>query len=88
MLMQLRVCASEQALYVCSKCGRKNIMSVAKQVKSCNESTSVFSRCNDCDNKWRDEQMIMIDFQSVVHSENFSIAKTTKIKDVSCSIYF
>lgn len=46
--------AVEQDLYVCYKCGSKNILSVAKQVRSCDEGTSVFNSCNSCGNRWRD----------------------------------
>ena len=42
------------SLYVCFKCGSSNIFSVAKQVRSADEETSVFNECCDCHNKWRD----------------------------------
>ena len=41
-------------LYTCFKCGSNNICSVAKQVRSADEGTSVFNECCDCHNKWRD----------------------------------
>ena len=46
--------AFENSLYACFKCGSNNIFSVAKQVRSADEGTSVFSECPDCHNKWRD----------------------------------
>ena len=46
--------SSEQLLYTCHKCGSKNVTSLAKQVRSCDEGTSVFNNCNNCGNKWRD----------------------------------
>ena len=46
--------SSEQTLYMCYKCGSENISSIAKQVRSSDEGTSVFNSCNDCRNKWRD----------------------------------
>ena len=42
------------SLYTCFKCGRNNIFSVAKQVRSADKETSVFNECRDCHNKWRD----------------------------------
>ena len=45
---------SEQSLYTCHKCGSKNVTSIDKQVRSCDEGTSVFNSCNNCGNKWRD----------------------------------
>ena len=42
----------ENSLYTCFKCG-SNIFSIAKQVRSADEGTSVFNECRDCHNKWR-----------------------------------
>ena len=42
------------SLYTCFKCESNNIFSVAKQVRSADEGTSVFNECRDCHNKWRD----------------------------------
>ena len=36
------------------KCGSSNVVSVAKQVRSPDEGTSVFNECRDCYSKWRD----------------------------------
>ena len=44
--------SSRQSLYTCFKCGSKNIASVAKQVRSSDEGTSVFNTCKKCGNKW------------------------------------
>ena len=44
----------EKSLYICFKFGSNNIFSVAKQVRSTDEGTSVFNECHDCHNKWRD----------------------------------
>ena len=46
--------AIEQTLYTCYRCGGKDILSIAKQVRSCDEGTSVFNKCNHCHNKWID----------------------------------
>ena len=46
--------AFENSLYTCFKCGSNNICSVAKQVRSADEGTSVFIECCECHNKWRD----------------------------------
>ena len=46
--------AFENSLYTCFKCGSNNIFSVAKQVRSADEGTSVFIECCECHNKWRD----------------------------------
>ena len=46
--------ALENSLYACFKYGSNNIFSVAKQVRSAGEGTSVFNECRDCHNKWRD----------------------------------
>ena len=43
----------ENSLYTCFKCGSSNIFSIAKQVRSAVEETSVFDECRDCHNKWR-----------------------------------
>ena len=44
----------ENSLYTCFKCGSNNIFSVAKQVRSADEGTSVFNECRDSHYKWRD----------------------------------
>ena len=44
----------EKSLYSCFKCGRNNVFSIVKQVKSADEGTSVLNECRDCHNKWRD----------------------------------
>ena len=41
----------KNSLYTCFKCGSNNIFSVAKQVRSADEGTSVFNECGDCHNK-------------------------------------
>ena len=46
--------AFSNSLYTCFKCGSNNVFSVAKQVRSANEGTSVFNECHNCRNKWRD----------------------------------
>ena len=46
--------ALENSLYTCFKCGSNNIFSVAKEVRSADKGTSVFSECRNCHNKWRD----------------------------------
>ena len=46
--------AFSNSLYTCFKCGSNNVFSVAKQVRSANEGTSVFNECRNCRNKWRD----------------------------------
>ena len=35
----------EKLLYTCFKCGSNNVFSVAKQVRSADEGTSVFNEC-------------------------------------------
>ena len=47
----------ENSTYTCFKCGSNNIFSVAKQVRSADEGTSVFNECRDCHNKWRDDNV-------------------------------
>ena len=44
----------DNSLYTCFKCGNNNVFSVAKQVRSADEGTSVFTECIDGHNKWRD----------------------------------
>ena len=44
----------QNSLYSCFKCGSNNAFSVAKQVRSADEGTSVFNECSDCHNKKRD----------------------------------
>ena len=46
--------ALENSLYTCFRCGSNNVFSVAKQVRSADKGTSVFNKCRDCHNKWRD----------------------------------
>ena len=46
--------AFSDSLYTCFECGSNNIFSIAKQVRSAEEETSVFNECRDCHNKWRD----------------------------------
>ena len=41
----------ENTLYTCFKCGSNNVFSIAKQVRSADEGTSVFNNCRDCHNK-------------------------------------
>ena len=41
----------ENSLYTRFKYGRNNVFSIAKQVRSANEGTSVFKDCRDCHNK-------------------------------------
>ena len=41
----------ENLLYTCFKCGGNNVFSVAKQVRSADEGTSVFNECCYCHNK-------------------------------------
>ena len=41
----------ENSLYTRFKCGRNNDFSIAKQVRSADEGTSVFNDCRDCHNK-------------------------------------
>ena len=43
----------ENLLYTCFKCGSNKIFSIAKQVKSADEGTTVFDDCRDWHNKWR-----------------------------------
>ena len=45
--------AHENLSYTCFKCGTNKIFSIAKQVRSADEGTSVFNECRDCHNKWR-----------------------------------
>ena len=44
----------ENSLYTCFKCGRNDAFSIAKQVRSADEGTSVLNECRDCYKKWRD----------------------------------
>ena len=46
--------AFSNSLYTCFKCGGNKIFSIAKQVRSADEGTTVFSECRDGHNKWRD----------------------------------
>ena len=43
----------ENSLHTCFKCGSNNVFSAAKQVRSADEGTTVFNKCRDCHNKWR-----------------------------------
>ena len=45
--------ALENSLHTCLKCGTNKIFSIAKQVRSADEGTTVFNECCDCHNKWR-----------------------------------
>ena len=44
----------ENSLYTCFKYGSNDAFSIAKQVRSADEVTSVLNECRDCSNKWRD----------------------------------
>ena len=44
----------ESSLYTWFKCGNNKIFSIAKQVMSADKGTSVFNKCRECHNKWRD----------------------------------
>ena len=44
----------ENLLYTCFKYWSNQIFSIAKQVRSADQGTSVFNECRDCHNKWRD----------------------------------
>ena len=46
----------EISLYTCLKCGSNNVFSIAKQVRSADEGTSVFKECRDCHSKWGDRE--------------------------------
>ena len=46
--------AFSNSLYAYFKCGSNSVFSVAKQVRSADEGTSVFNKCRECHNKWRD----------------------------------
>ena len=46
--------ALEESLYTCFKCESNMIFSLVKQVRPADEGTTVFSKCPDCHNKWRD----------------------------------
>ena len=46
--------ALKNSLYTCFKCGRNKIFSIAKLVRSSDEGVTVFDKCRDCHNKWRD----------------------------------
>ena len=46
--------ALENSLYTCFKCGSNKIFSIAKQVRSADEGTTVFNKGRDCCNKWGD----------------------------------
>ena len=45
--------ALEKSLYICFKCGSNKIFSIAKRFRSADEGMSIFSKCRDCHNKWR-----------------------------------
>ena len=38
----------------CTPVSSDNVFSITKQVRSADEATSVFNKCRDCHNKWRD----------------------------------
>ena len=42
------------SIYTCFKCGSNDIKSISKQVRSADEGTTVFNKCRECHNKWRD----------------------------------
>ena len=44
----------ENSVYTCFKCGSNNVFSIAKQVRSADEGITIFNKCRDCHNKWRD----------------------------------
>ena len=44
----------EKSWYTCFKCRSNNVFSIAKQVRSADEGTSVFNERRDYHNKWRD----------------------------------
>ena len=44
----------ENSVYTCFKCGSNNVFSIAKQVRSADEGITIFNKCHDCHNKWRD----------------------------------
>ena len=44
----------ENSVYTCFKCGSNNVFYIAKQVRSADEGITVFNKCRDCNNKWRD----------------------------------
>ena len=46
--------ALENLLYTCFKCESNKIFSIAKKVRSTDEGKTVFNKCRDCHNKWRD----------------------------------
>ena len=46
--------AFSNSLCTCFRYESSNVFSVAKQVRSADEGTSVFNECRDCHNKWRD----------------------------------
>ena len=46
--------ALENSLFTCFKCGSHKVFSIAKQVRSVDEGTTVFNECRDGHNKWRD----------------------------------
>jgi DNA-directed RNA polymerase subunit M/transcription elongation factor TFIIS len=41
-----------EGVLTCGKCGSNRTFSYAKQVRSCDEGTSVFATCMNCKNKW------------------------------------
>jgi len=44
----------EEGVLECGKCGSNRTISFTKQVRSSDESTSVFAQCVECGNKWRE----------------------------------
>ena len=53
--------AFSNSLYTCFKCGSNNVFSVARQVRSADEGTSVFNECREFHNKWRDGWYLLCD---------------------------
>ncbi len=44
----------EEGALVCPRCKSAKTFSYTKQVRSADEGTSVFARCYNCENKWRE----------------------------------
>ena len=42
----------EEGVLECKKCGSKRVFSYSKQVRSCDEGTSVFATCVECQTAW------------------------------------
>jgi len=41
-----------EGIFECKKCGSKKIFSYSKQTRGCDEGTSVFCECSNCNSKW------------------------------------